>query len=144
VSSLFARVLSGDLRLRSVVVQDETVHERVRRLRERKHLSQAELAAATGEVVTESWLQKFEKKHSPKYPTRDQLEPLAAPLGTSLGYLLAPMRIAPLEAAAQNDVLRAAEDELLGNTDIPEDLRELALLALRMARRAQQRGEELA
>lgn len=66
-------------------------------------MSQADLAAATGDVVTESWLQKFENKHSPKYPTREQLEPLAPALGTSLAYLMAPMRVVPIEEVTLPD-----------------------------------------
>jgi transcriptional regulator with XRE-family HTH domain len=99
VATQFAGVLFGSVPIRFVAVQDETVHERVRRLRERKKLSQAELAAATGDVVTESWLQKFENAHRPKSPTREQLEPLVAPLSTTLSYLMAPMGITPIEDA---------------------------------------------
>ena len=99
VATQFAGVLFEPARLRFGVVQDETVHERVRRLRERKKLSQADLAAATDDVVTESWLQKFENAHRPKSPTREQLEPLVEPLGTTLSYLMAPMRVSPIEDA---------------------------------------------
>jgi transcriptional regulator with XRE-family HTH domain len=97
VATLFAAVDLRRLGLRSVFVLDETVHERVKRLRERKNLSQADIEKATDGVVKESWLSKFESAHRPKYPTREQLEPLAGPLGVDLAYLLAPMRIAPIE-----------------------------------------------
>jgi transcriptional regulator with XRE-family HTH domain len=121
VATQFAGVLFGDARLRSVAVQDETVHERVRRLRERKKLSQAELAAATGDVVTESWLQKFENAHRPKYPTREQLAPLVLPLGTTLAYLMAPMGVSPIEEASSPGdwVLR-----MRGDPDLTEEAKD--------------------
>jgi len=117
VGSQYAGVLFEPARIRSVWLQDETVHERVRRLRERRKLSQADLAAATGDVVTESWLQKFENGHRPKYPTRGQLEPLVEPLQTTLSYLMAPMGVIPVEEGPSSSdwVLRMRGDPELSD-----------------------------
>lgn len=132
MATQYAGVLFDDPRLRSVLVQDETVHERVRRLRERKKMSQADLASATGDVVTESWLQKFENAHRPKFPTREQLEPLVEPLGTTLAYLMAPMGVMPLEdrTSSKGDwIIRMRDDEEL--TDEAKDALEQLAKQLR-------------
>jgi transcriptional regulator with XRE-family HTH domain len=140
VASPFAGFLFDVPRLRSVGVLDETVHERVRRLRERKHLSQAELAAATGDVVTESWLQKFENKGQPKNPTREQLAPLADPLGVDLAYLMAPMGVKPIESddqAVHNWPHRMREDPSL-----PDELKDAIDGLAKEARKLREAGKE--
>lgn len=93
-------------------------------------MKQADIAKATQGVVTESWISKFESEHRPKYPTRDQLEPLAAPLGTTLAYLLAPMRVAPLEDVLTPDARTAAESAIM-NSDLTEERKAAALTIIR-------------
>lgn len=126
---LFAAVPEVGPRLRSVGMLDETVHERVRRLRERAKLSQADVETATEGLVSESWLQKFENKQLPKYPTRDQLEPLAKPLGVPLSYLMAPMRLVPIEEVQQPSV----EGAIYAQRKWPAATREALIEIIRLA-----------
>jgi transcriptional regulator with XRE-family HTH domain len=109
---------------------DETVGERVARLRERRRMTQAELSDATGGVVSEAWIAALEKNRLKDPPDLVRLRALAGPLDVSYAYLLAPLQLAPLDEAAPADQQAAAE-QAISESDLSHEKKQAALEVIR-------------
>jgi transcriptional regulator with XRE-family HTH domain len=110
----------------------ETVGERVRRYRRLRKLTQEQLADTAS--VDRSYLGKIETGVIVE-PGSETLKRLARSLEIPLRSLAEPMGWYDGDSP---DVLAAAEAELLNDPKIPPDLRDLAVGAVRMARRARE------
>jgi transcriptional regulator with XRE-family HTH domain len=90
--------------------------------------------------VTAAWLGSV-KQGQLKNPPTDKLRSVAKVLNKPTSYFTEPLGYIPIEKGAESpDLLAAAEAELSADTKIPTDLRDLAVGAIRMARKAREKA----
>lgn len=84
--------------VRSTQMLNENFGERLARLRERSRLTQAQLAEAAGEGVTEAWIAAAERGRI-KNPAseRERIQAIARVLGVQTRYLTEPLGIVFIE-----------------------------------------------